>query len=682
MRRENSEKKDLTNKQIMDGAKTILTTGMSLLFMAGCARVPTVSVPPFSDSFVSENSKVSQSQVSEVIPTEPTGRNIIFIQADQLAAGSLNCYGGGVESSPTLDSLSEQGTRFDRVYAINPVCAPNRANMLTSRSYQVHGVNTNNVPLKEGALTFAGALRENGYVTGGFGKFHQRDMKDATPADPRYLGFDEGVIAEDTKWGPWLDWVRNTGSEKLYELALGSTWQHNNRIIPQTLLDFTQKSRTDNYYTPIKSKSFWGQVYQSPMDANYTDEVFTTDKALEFLDKYKDDDKPFMMTVSYVGPHDPYDPPAPYATMFDYQDMPDPIPNKWEEEGITYLAANQEWLNFKSIKDDVDSIKKMRAHYHGKIRLIDDQIKRLVEYLKSNDLWNDTVIVFTADHGDMMGDHELIAKWIPHYDKSIRVPLIVAGGGVEKGVVDNIISSLDFFPSFLDIAGISRQGYPSLEGKSFEGYLYGKQVTDIWEQILIDSHDVESLITKEGMRFTKCISTEEIQIFDMKNDPQEINNLAKIKEYADMMPVKVYEMTVLKYRYQDFGALETRDYFGEYPAEVFINGCRTSFDVMPAEENGTLYYPAEKILTALGASYSAEGNTVTVRKCAKTLVFDEGAKQFTIAGKSVAVDSAFSVINEVMQAPVDFFEKYLGEMGYEVSFDENEKTLTITGVIA
>lgn len=710
---------------LKESTKVILTTGVSLLFMVGCTRTPNVSIPPFSDEFISAKSTPGQlsndstsaeqdssfpwssvlsSSISSTVSNaakstasstvyqsssessgetkyDLTGKNIIFIQADQLAAGSLNCYGSGVDSTPTLDSLSEQGTKFNRAYAVNPVCAPNRANMLTSRSYQVHGVNTNNVPLHDQALTFAGALRENGYVTGGFGKFHQEDMKHETPVDPRFLGFDEGVIAEDTKWGQWLDWIRINFGDQTYDLALGSTWQHNLRRIPQDILDKAQSSRLKNYWNPIKTKSFWPQAYQSPMNASHLDDVFSTNNAIDFIETHKNKDKPFMLTLSFVAPHDPYDPPAPYSTMYAAEDMPEPIPNEWEAEGITYLTKNQATIGFYKIKDDVEAIKKMRAYYHGKLRMVDDQIKRVVDYVKNNGLWDNTVIVFTADHGDMMGDHELIAKWIPHYDKSIRVPLIAAGGGIKKGEINNMITSLDFFPTFLDLADVSKSLYTSLEGKSFEGYLYGRPVADKWDEVLINSHDIRSIITKDGMRYTKCYSTNEEQLFDLFDDPQELHNLVNDTKYTDLISGMESRIDTLLNRYTQFGELEKRDYFGNYPADVYINDCRIAFDDKPLTEGVVTYFPILKILDCLGAESVISDETITVKKAGKIMQYKYGENKFTLAGTLYDMQLAFTDPNGVLQAPVVFFEKYLEALGYNVEFDQAEKIMTITGLI-
>lgn len=650
----------------------ILTALIFLTVPTGCRKNKKAS---------ENNSNLSTGDNTEAL-VKLTGKNIIFIQADQFAAASVNSYGSGVNSTTAIDSLSEQGVRFNRAYANVPVCAPNRACILTSRSYQVNGVKSNNIPLNDNALTYAGALGAYGYNTAAFGKYHQRDMAKATPADPRFMGFDEGVITEDTKWGPWLDWVRYNAGDQQFDLALGATWNHGKRQIPEEIMDQVQNSRVDNYWTPLKKKSFWEQVYQSPMDKNYTDAVFITEKAIEFLDKQVKDSnkKPFLCSISYVDPHDPYDPPAPYSTMFKPEDMPAPIKNEWAEEGIQYLKKNQEWLNFKKIADSPEDIKKMRAYYHGKVKMMDDQIQRIIDYVKNNNMWDNTVIIFTSDHGDMMGDHGLIAKYLPHYDKSVRVPLVVAGGGVKHAVIDDLVSSLDFFPTFLDIAGIPPEPYPSLEGKSFAGYLYDEPVTEKWDAIFIDSHTVQSVITKEGMRYTKA-NTGEQQLFNLTKDPDEINNLAKNDEYKDIMLDLNKRMNDLMNRYKKFGQLQTMDYFGDYPVDVYINDCRIAFDNMPLTYKDKPYIPVEKVFKSLGAEYKQSGNTVIIKKAGKLLTFKIGKNVLTIGDKTLTLASPFRKLNNAVQAPAEFFEQCLNELKYNARYDTKNNTLVIDGLV-
>ncbi|MCL5270341.1 MAG: sulfatase-like hydrolase/transferase, partial [bacterium] len=159
--------------------------------------------------------------------------------------------------------------------------------------------------------------------------------------------------------------------------------------------------------------------------------------------------------MSYVAPHDPYDPPEPYASMFAPESMPAPLPAEWLEQGPKLLeAVLDSYLKFRVIYDKPAAVRKLRSLYHGSLRLIDDQIGRVVRHLRESGLWENTIVVFTTDHGEMMGDHGLIAKGAPHYDTGIRCPLVVAGGPVRQAApVDRLSCSLDLYPTFCEWAG-------------------------------------------------------------------------------------------------------------------------------------------------------------------------------------------------------------------------------------
>ncbi|MCL5270546.1 MAG: sulfatase-like hydrolase/transferase, partial [bacterium] len=146
-----------------------------------------------------------------------------IILADQLAASFVGCYGSGVNSTPTLDRLAAEGVRFDRAYAHVPVCAPNRATILTGRSQEIHGVVTNNLNLVHDGPTYADVLQREGYRTGSFGKFHLSPMMYPLPRNFNFLGFDESVPSEDPRLGPWIDWIEREHPEA-YEQALATCW--------------------------------------------------------------------------------------------------------------------------------------------------------------------------------------------------------------------------------------------------------------------------------------------------------------------------------------------------------------------------------------------------------------------------------------------------------------------------
>lgn len=462
--------------------------------------------------------------------------NIVFIAVDQLAAGFLNCYGSGVDSTPVLDRLAGEGTMFSRFYAACPVCAPNRATFLTGRSPGIHGIIINNYTLNTDAPTYAHVLRDHGYRTGAFGKFHQMSMSRPVLDSMDYLGFDEAIVSEDHKWGPWLDWVREKYPEH-YETALALTWG--------SALDVSEKTSQMNRISSVRREeiikplidSTPGRMWTSPLPAEAHDSNFITEKSLDFMQRHIEggSGKPFFCHVSYVDPHDPYDPPEPYASMFDPEDMPDALPAEWMENEKSVLWGHHRGvhLGIAEMYDKPEWIRKLRSLYHGSVKFLDDQVGRIVEFLNARNIWDDTVLIFTSDHGDMMGDHGLITKGLPHYDKSIRCPLIIAGSGIKKQKIDSLASSLDLYPSFCEFAGVPEKDLPPLEGKSFASAAKGEEGGDIWDEIAVTTKDGITVISDDNWRLTYYAENDEGYMFNLNDDPGEQKNLYYSPEFQD-----------------------------------------------------------------------------------------------------------------------------------------------------
>ncbi|WP_168122575.1 sulfatase-like hydrolase/transferase [Paenibacillus sp. HB172176] len=457
--------------------------------------------------------------------------NIIFITADQLAAATLHSYGGSVPSSPVLDSLAAGGARFDRCYAHVPVCAPNRATFLTGRSMSIHGVTTNNLVLPQDVPTYAQVLRSNGYRTGGFGKFHQTPMQQPLPATLKHLGFDEAVLTEDTKLGPWLDWIGEYHPE-YYDKALATCW-------PMPYLDHYGEDGIDlrerwkhafeTFVAPLRKSSDWAPMYASPLPKELHQTTFIAEQGLDFMSRHVTQypDQPFFCHISFVDPHNPYDPPAPYDAMFRSEDMPLPVKRAEGEREIPALTRAREMMDFRRVSQSDPVLKQLQAYFHGSVRFIDDQIGRVVAWLREKELDSNTIIVFTTDHGEMLGDHGFITKGAMHYDKSIRCPLIVHGPGIEGGgVSDRLVSSLDFFPTFCDWAGITE--VPPNEGVSFAEACAGRHhaMTEA-RDLSIQYGAVRTLVTDTGWRLTLYNEEDRIygQMFHLTEDPDEQINL-------------------------------------------------------------------------------------------------------------------------------------------------------------
>ena len=501
--------------------------------------------------------------------------NIVFIMADQLGARALGCYGSGVDSTPNLDALSREGVRFDRYYASAPVCAPNRATILTGRSQEIHGIVSNNYALQSDNPTYAHVLRRHGYRTGAFGKMHQTPMCWPVPTDMTFLGFDEAVVSEDPKWGPWVDWVKQNHPEH-YAAALAMTNGHSGRQGPYPRGDHLQGATEEQ--TAIKEEAYpramrprieaseWSRMYPSPLPPEVHDTTFITECGLDYIRRAAQNETPFFCHISYVDPHDPYDPPEPYASMFDPDDMPDPLPAEWEEQGPALLRANQtSYLRFDTIAHDPAAMRKLRALYHGSLKFMDDQIGRVISNLKTSGLWDNTIVVFSTDHGEMLGDHGLIAKGLPHYDLGVRCPLLVAGGPIENGDGSRLSCSLDLFPTFCEWAGVPTEDLPPLEGKSFAGFCGPWDGKEPWNEVAVSISTIDTIISADGWRLTQY-GPGHGQLFNLNEDPDERHNLHGVPEHLPKKAELLERLVALRARpravpqYRNLGVMNGRKF--------------------------------------------------------------------------------------------------------------------------
>lgn len=457
--------------------------------------------------------------------------NIVFIQADQLAAKQLHCYGGEVESSPTLDRLAREGMRFDRCYTTYPICLPNRATMLTGRSPVVHGLVSGKCRLHADNPTYAHVLRRAGYHIGGFGKFHREGTSSPHPRVLDDLGFDEFTIVEDDKRGPYLEWIRREHPE-YYEMALGRLGKHKGHLTGEQKR--LRESAREKVFRPLLNETGYYHMFPSPFPAEIHDTKYITDRGLEFIDAHLESppDDPFFCQISYVDPHDPYDPPRPYSGMFEPEEMPEPLPQEWREQG-PHCLDEVNALNCRVIREENPPVfRRAAALYHGSIRLMDDHIARVTDFLENRGLLENTLVVFTTDHGDMMGDHGFMAKGPVHYDGCIRCPLIVWGAGIETGASDRLVCGLDFFSTFCELAGIETNLLPPVEGKSFARTALGGADEEEWREVAINYAGVQSVVTEDGWRLTRYHDADEGQMMHLREDPDEQHNLYNDPDFA------------------------------------------------------------------------------------------------------------------------------------------------------
>jgi len=401
--------------------------------------------------------------------------NVLFITCDQLRADALSCYGNTICRTPNIDALSTSGTRFTECHTAYPVCAPNRAALATGRYPSLNGVAENGVALPAGELTMMEVVRTAGYRTYGAGKMHfgpqwrfppdGGPLKDPTPdlaVNPQpaadelpWHGFERVAVTEDNRVGPYGDYLAAHGYD---------VWAD-----PHSFT-YPQHITVQSTYPEEHHQTTW-----------------VADRAIEFLESHPQDE-PFFLWASFVDPHHPFTPPAPYDRMYDPADMP--LPRRSESEVANWPEAyrkkhfategSHEAIGMDGIADA--EWQRITAFYYGMVSLIDKQVGRIMSRLAERGLADNTLVVFTADHGEMLGDHGLVFKGTT-YDQVTRMPLIVTptsrdadAGANEHGdrrpaVVDDLVSAGDVPVTILERAGLAvptqMQGrsVPAGEGK-------------------------------------------------------------------------------------------------------------------------------------------------------------------------------------------------------------------------
>ncbi len=461
-----------------------------------------------------------------------TPYNIVLIMADQLSARWLGCYGNRAAHTPNLDALAARGVRFENCVSNHPVCMPARATIFTGRSAPLHGVFYNGYELDPAMPTFPRLLSENGVQTLGIGKFHLECHGRSACNNVDKYGFERAETTEDIRCGHWLDWVRERHPD-CYERALATVWPepHLARYGPGGVDLRPALAAAKRRHPP---KTVAPMTHPSIVPEAVCQTRWITDRAIQFIEE-RDSHRPFFLNVSYVDPHDPYDPPARFLELIDQELVPRPV--RSEGPSLTELLARFSRLPFVRRFADCpeDAWVTMRRYYLASLAFIDEQVGRLLGFLEQTDLARDTLVLFTADHGDMLGDHGFPTKGAWHFDACRRVPLIAAGPQVCAATCPRIVSLLDLFPTIADYACGRQPAHPPVEGRSLRPLLEGGTDPERADAVLIESYgsygntDFEltarSVVTAEHA-YTRFGNGVEL-LFNLEADPDERVNLAR-----------------------------------------------------------------------------------------------------------------------------------------------------------
>jgi arylsulfatase A-like enzyme len=418
----------------------------------------------------------------------PRARNVLLILTDQQRQDSIGAYGGPGGGfwpvTPALDRLAGEGTRFERCYGTNPFCCPSRASILTGLYPRTHGLWDNGVQFDDvRATTLGDLLRPQGYRTGCVGKLHLNAWFREHP--PR--GYEESQDywqkhPELRDWhGPYcgFDEVELTIGHVHYSTRGGHYSSYLEEASPEAIGLLTrERALVDHGYVET-----WHNAIPEPYHYN----TWIADRTIAMIDRLAApgggagaERAPFFVQCSFPDPHHPFSACEPYASMFSPDEMPSPLPPSDEHLAAmpphyrrAYLGDDHEFARNRPFERDVAGapLREMMAQMHGMVTHVDRCIGRVIAHLEARGLLEETLVVFTTDHGELLGDHGFLLKGPFFYQALLNLPLIVRCPGVAPGVRHEVVSHTDLVPTVLDCLGSEVPAY--LPGFSLRGHLEG-----------------------------------------------------------------------------------------------------------------------------------------------------------------------------------------------------------------
>ncbi|ATI41790.1 phosphonate monoester hydrolase [Pacificitalea manganoxidans] len=468
-------------------------------------------------------------------------KNVLFIMCDQLRWDYLSCTGHPHLHTPNIDTLAARGVLFDRAYVQSPICGPSRMSFYTGRYVASHGSTWNNIPLKVGEMTLGDHLRPLGVRTALCGKTHMsadvEGMKRLGLAPDSEIGVrvaECGFEPYEREDGLHPDGPRYPRNEAYDQFMEKRGWPDEN---PWQTVANSAEDEDGN----ILSGWFMDNADKPARAADEESETpYITSRAMDFIREAGD--TPWCLHLSYIKPHWPYIVPAPYHDMYGPETHLDPVRSAAEREKPhpVYGAFMEERVS-RAFCDDGTRTRVLTA-YMGLIKQIDDQMGRLMAFLDAQGLTEETMIIFTSDHGDYLGDHWMGEKELFH-DASARIPMIVVDPRAEadaaRGQTSSaLVEAIDVVPTILDYFG--GEAVPHIiEGHSLVPLLHGQ--TDSLRDVAVSEYDysmrgvrqrlgVAVKDAKLTMLFDgrwKYIFAEGFRpmLFDLQNDPDELTDL-------------------------------------------------------------------------------------------------------------------------------------------------------------
>lgn len=465
------------------------------------------------------------------------GPNILWYCTDQQRYDTIHALGNQFIRTPNLDQLVEEGVAFTNAYTQSPICTPSRATFLTGRYPAAHHVHRNGAeyfPDHEVLVTHL--LTEAGYDCGLIGKLHLSRAAHFLEKRPKNDGYrfykwshhPNPDYPEGHDYADWLEQEKGVDPIELYNQLSGSVGAG----IPTELHQTT----------------------------------WCSEMAIQFITEKREG--PWMLSINPFDPHPPFDPPQEYLDRYNPQDIPYPLfkesdierqkvfrnidqqtrdaINPYKTRGTEDTTKNVPRGDMGSVPPDDYDARLVKACYYAMVELIDDQFGRIIDVLQNTDQLENTIIIFTSDHGELLGDHGLIYKGCRFFEGLVHVPLIMSwqAQGVKGGRSDALVELVDLPPTLLEAAGLEIPYY--MQGQSFLPILTGKKDPSFHKSHVISEYhgaiggkempdQTHGIMYYDGRCKIAIYQGHSMgEIYDLKSDPGEFDNLWDRPEFKEL----------------------------------------------------------------------------------------------------------------------------------------------------
>jgi arylsulfatase A-like enzyme len=440
----------------------------------------------------------------------PSRPNILFLMTDQHRFDCIGAAGNRIIHTPNLDRIAAEGVRFSSAYSSTPTCTPARSALLTGLSPWHHGMLGYSEIAQKYPFEKPRAMRDAGYSTTTIGKQHYSPMRNGH-------GYERMVLDEHCPCG---------NGPEVYAAALrhGEVERSDYEAWFYSEAPSLNPHATQLWWNDCRARSFALPERLHPTR-------WTGETAVRFLDTWQGGAQPFFLKVSFIRPHSPYDPPERFMKMYADADLPTAQVGAWAER---FAQRNTDRADLWRGKLSAADIRRARQGYYGCITQVDEQIGRILGSLEKRGMLDETLIVFTSDHGDMSGDQNLWRKSYA-YESSAHIPMLMRWpkgmlDGVARGsVMHQAVEIRDLLPTFLDAAG--REAPQSLDGKSLLELVKSngagwREYIDLEHNVCYSKENHWNALTDGRRKYIYHALDGEEQLFDLESDPHELTSIA------------------------------------------------------------------------------------------------------------------------------------------------------------